>query len=204
MEDDNDENAEEEVGNTTNRSLRWRLSSIPAAIAVAVAAAAALRRPTSRKVQRKRTVGSPPVHRMLREMRIGIKKPAAKITTTMDHEEESDVEVLEAPAPRNVPTTATATARNSDSDEIEVIGTVNQVLLPHMRQHCLKEPCLPIMSATGGAAPERCLTNMKVCSLCYCYVCDVEASKCPTWQHHCYATDSGPCAHPVDSKRQCA
>jgi hypothetical protein len=38
---------------------------------------------------------------------------------------------------------------------------------------------------------ERQNNNVKVCSLCYCYVCDVEASKCQTWKSHCCATDSG-------------
>ena len=118
------------------------------------------------------------------------RKPAAK-PTTADHEED-DVEVLEAPAPRNIPTAATTTARSSNSDEIEVVGTVNQVLLPHMRQHCTEEPFLPFIGSSRALTEERLDNNVKVCSLCYCYVCDVEASKCPTWHHHCSATDSGP------------
>jgi hypothetical protein len=34
--------------------------------------------------------------------------------------------------------------------------------------------------------------NTKVCSLCYCYVCYVEASRCTSWQDRCLATDRGP------------
>jgi hypothetical protein len=188
--ENDDEIVEKEGGNASLRSLRRRLSSIPATVAAAL-------RPSPKRVKRERTG-----NRDARDLHgtaedsdsdddaTRDRKPAAK-TTTMDREEEEDVEVLEAPAPRNVPTTATAAARSSNSDEIEVVGTVNQVLLPHMRQHCTEEPFLPF---TGSGMP-RLANNMKVCSLCYCYVCDVEASKCPTWNEHCSATDSGPSAN---------
>jgi hypothetical protein len=87
-------------------------------------------------------------------------KPAAK-NTAMDHEED-DVVVSEAPAPRNV---LIAAAGSSNSDEIEVVGTVNQVLLPHMRQHCTEEPFLPYNH--NGTAKEQRDNNVKVCGLCY-------------------------------------
>jgi hypothetical protein len=187
--ENDDENAEEEYGNATVRSLRRRLSRIPAAVAVA---ASALHRPASNRVKRERMGDENSRENLVTgdDDATRDRKPAAK-TTTMDQEEEVDVEVLEAPAPRNVPTAATAVARNSNSDEIEVVGTLNQVLLPHMRQHCTEEPFLPFI----GGGMQRLANNVKVCSLCYCYVCNVEASKCPTWNEHCSATDSGPSAN---------
>jgi hypothetical protein len=186
--ENDDENAKEEGGNANVRSLRRRLSGMPAT----VAAAAALRRPASKKVKAERTG-----HENSRENLATAedatqdRKPAAK-TTAMDQEEDEEVEVMEAPAPINIPTAARAAARSSNSDEIEVVGTVNQVLLPHMRQHCTEEPFL---ATTGGSVTARLANNVKVCSLCYCYVCDVEASKCPAWRQHCSATDSGPRAN---------
>jgi hypothetical protein len=182
-----DENAEKEGGNATLQSLRRRLSSIPAAVAAAV-------RPTSKRVKRERTGEEDTRGNLATGEDTDAdatldRKPAAK-NTTRDHEED-DVEVLEAPAPRNVPIAA---ARSSNSDEIEVVGTVNQVLLPHMRQHCTEEPFLPWSPSFGNVTikEQRENNNLKVCSLCYCYVCDVEASKCSNWQSHCSATDSGP------------
>jgi hypothetical protein len=193
------ENDDESVEKEQVRSLRQRLSSIPAAVA-----ATAKRRPTSKKVKRERKGNENSRENLATgtedEDATGDRKPAAKTTTT-DHEED-DVEVMEAPAPRNVPTATTAATRKNNSDEIEVVGTVNQVLLPHMRQHCTEEPFLPYTGGTGTAAEERLDNNMKLCSLCYCYVCDVEASKCPDWHRHCSATNNGPNGRKWTARRE--
>jgi hypothetical protein len=37
----------------------------------------------------------------------------------------------------------------NNSEEIEVVGTVNQVLLPHIRQHCTIEPYCRLNRADG-------------------------------------------------------
>jgi hypothetical protein len=189
-----DANAEKEGVDETLWSLRRRLSSVPSRVAAAL-------RPASKRVKRERmgnkqardlpAIGKDNSDESAEDDAIEDRKPAAK-TTAMGHEED-DVEVMEAPAPRNIPTATTAGAAGSNnSDEIEVVGTVNQVLLPHMRQHCTEEPFLPYTGGTGTAAEGRLDNNMKVCRLCYCYVCDVEASKCPDWKRHCSATDTGP------------
>jgi hypothetical protein len=190
------ENVEEEYGNATVRSLRRRLLSIPATVAATLRLTKRVKRErTGEKRKRKRaTLASSTEDMDINEDVTRDRKPAAK-TTTVDNEEE-DVEVLEAPASRNIPTAATAAARSSSSDEIEVVGTVNQVLLPHMRQHCTEELFSPFRCSYGTAAKEERLTNnVKICSLCYCYVCDVKASKCPKWHQHCSASDSGPTGH---------
>jgi hypothetical protein len=133
------ESVEKEGRNATLQSLRERLSHIPeAGVAAAVL-------PTLKKVKWERTEKDNTRENLATtgedtDATDDDRKPAAKSKTT-DHEmEKDDVEVLEA-LPRNVPTTATAAARSKNSgEEIEVVGTVNQVLLPHMRQHCTKEP----------------------------------------------------------------
>jgi hypothetical protein len=74
-------------------------------------------------------------------------------------------------------------------DEIEVVGTKNQVLLPHMRQHCTEKPFSN--SSDKGA---RDAENQSTCECCYCYVCDAKADECQVWQQHCHATDKGSSA----------
>jgi hypothetical protein len=193
-----EESVEKEGRNATLRSLRRRLSRIPEAGAAAVL-------PTLKKVKRERTGGENSRENLsttgedtdAEATADDDRKPAAKSKTT-DHEmEEEDVEFVKAP--RNIPTAATAAVGSSDGDEIEVVGTVNQVLLPHMRQHCTIEPYMPSNEKT---AKERFDKNVKVCSLCYCYVCDVEASKRQEWRDHSCASDSGPMGEFWTTKRK--
>jgi hypothetical protein len=169
--EDDVENGEKEAGNSRLESLRKRLSRIPS-----VAAA-------SKKKVKREPAGTETTSE--NASTTDDRKPAAK---TASEEDQEDVEVIEAP--RFVPSVATGVT--GTSDEIEVVGTVNQVLLPHMRQHCTEKPFFPD-GTTHKTAAEQLTNNMKVCSLCYCYVCDVEASKCPRWwDNHCSASNSGP------------
>jgi hypothetical protein len=93
----------------------------------------------------------------------------------------NDVEVVErAPA---VVYTSREGGETNDDDEIQLVGTVNEQKLPHMRPHCLEHV---YQSSTGIHQ------NQRFCDLCYCYVCDVKASDCEEWNTHCLATDQGP------------
>ena len=96
-----------------------------------------------------------------------------------------DVQVVDAPEPPSNPmeTCPTANATLGTASDLTVIGTVNQVKLPHMRQHC---PEFPI-----GRDP----TPARYCDCCYCYVCDVPVKECNNWTAHCWATDEGPQAN---------
>jgi hypothetical protein len=131
------------------------------------------------------------------------RKPAAVTTTTtatQGDDDDDDVQVVEAP--RTIPTAAslaaaTDTDTSTNNDEIQVVGTVNQMLLPHMRQHCTSHSFLQNNDPrrlTNKEMKKLSNHNMKVCSLCYCYACDVVASECPKWRVHCLATDRGPMA----------
>jgi hypothetical protein len=161
------ENGEIEGGNSSLESLRKHLSIIPVAL------------PASKRVKLFPIVAGKTGESATTT---DASEPSVK---TASEDDQDDVEVIEAS--RFVPTSVTATGT---SDEIEVVATVNQVLLPHMRQHCIEKLFIPYGTAT--MVTKRYDNNMKVCSLCYCYVCDVEVSKCPSWGSHCSASDSGP------------
>lgn len=102
---------------------------------------------------------------------------------------DDEIEILEDPTMVMVPvyppvhnSAAVAAAgvngamNNDDNDDVQLIGTVGHVPLPHLRQHCTEKQFLP----RGGE------NNSFYCNLCYCYVCDKLASECSQW------TDCGP------------
>jgi hypothetical protein len=67
-----------------------------------------------------------------------------------------------------------------DSDEIVVVHdsvTNACATLPHPRHIC-------------GRYPFDIEPHPLYCEKCYCYVCQIPASECKTWIHHCDATDS--------------
>jgi hypothetical protein len=91
---------------------------------------------------------------------------------------------------------AAAAATNNDQD-VELVGTVNETRLPHMRQHCTVHPFNPSAALSSS-------NNMEFCDLCYCYVCDKPAKECTQWfvANHCMATNSGPNAAMWNRLRQ--
>ena len=99
-----------------------------------------------------------------------------------------DVQVIDAP----VAVVAAAASASSRDTDIELVGTVNEQKLPHMRPHCLEER----FDANSSTK------SMKYCSLCYCYVCDIPAQDCQNWTSHCMATDRGHRAYYWRSLRQ--
>ena len=68
----------------------------------------------------------------------------------------------------------------SKGDELSVVATRRGVQalvdLPHMRFQCGKVPFV------RGK-------RKNTCPLCYCFVCDIEATKCESWVRHSAATD---------------
>jgi hypothetical protein len=99
--------------------------------------------------------------------------------------ESNDVEVVDAPIVYPDPNN---TREGGDDDDIQLVGTVNEQKLPHMRQHCLEHLYQPD-STVGVTVRET--QNQRFCDLCYCYVCDVKAPECKEWKTHCFATDQG-------------
>lgn len=99
-----------------------------------------------------------------------------RIDASKKNAEEKEVELL-VPAtvlPFSPPAAAAATA----GGDVEVVGTMNPMRLPHMRQHCTEFPFDEDVQ--------------KFCGDCFCYVCDVSASECRNWsEEHCRATDTG-------------
>ena len=101
-----------------------------------------------------------------------------------------DVEIVAAPVRQPVPLAAPAAAaarnnnknnNNDDDKEIELVGSVGinaLVDFPHARENCVQ-----FQFRTDP---------LQHCPNCYCYVCDVPALHCQTWQQHCQATYTNP------------
>ena len=66
---------------------------------------------------------------------------------------------------------AKSNAGDDSDDELEFIGAANEQILPHNRQDCLEYRFKP-----GDVE-----NNLKFCRLCYCWVCNKEASECDHW-----------------------
>jgi hypothetical protein len=124
-----------------------------------------------------------------------------------DDDDDDDIVVLDplevntlfcAPVSTSNATTSTATLADTDTD-IELVGTKNQVLLPHMRQHCTVQS---FQGNTGYSTAARRAVNSQYCSHCYCYVCDVPSRECASWDTHCLANDQGVMRHTWKEKRQ--
>lgn len=106
--------------------------------------------------------------------------------------DDDEVEIVDPPPPKASPVKTAGCA--SDADDVELVGTVNEVKLPHMRPHCTEHPF---------ESGEDTVSNSRVCDLCYCYVCDVPANKdCKEWLSHCNATDKGQRAYHWKSLRR--
>jgi len=87
---------------------------------------------------------------------------------------------------------------SDSSDDIVCLGYVKpETVLPHTRNHCAEFPYKPNQATNDE--------NKRYCEKCFCYVCDIEASKCLTWTNdqasilndtgrgfdHCMAFDKG-------------
>ena len=106
-------------------------------------------------------------------------------TITSSSSSDDDCVVIDAPLQVIATITSSSSSSSSsqtvpadDSKELEIVGTTGQNALedfPHARQDCVKFP----MNKS---------TAIFFCNNCYCYVCDVKASECPSWLNsHCRA-----------------
>jgi hypothetical protein len=86
--------------------------------------------------------------------------------------------------PRLLPTFAGLdTASDADSPEAQVVGS-------HIRQTCSVHN---FVSVNNGVTTQEWLdSNKEYCPGCHCFVCEIEASKCPHWSVHCCADVNGP------------
>lgn len=128
-----------------------------------------------------------------------------------DGDDDDDVVVLDqqeaqnlfyAPATAAASTVASATTianAATRDDDVMLVGTKNQVSLPHMRPHCTNQP---FQNKAGYIAAARTVKNMQYCGNCYCYVCDSLVPQCKAWTTHCHATDQGPRAYYWKQERQ--
>lgn len=109
-----------------------------------------------------------------------------KRKTSNDDDDDDEVVCVEQPARFCQAVSST----NGDAD-IELVGTLNEQRLPHMRQHCTVKPFSPNKSS-----------NMQFCDDCYCYVCDVPVQECSNWSLHKDGTNEGPDACAWTSARK--
>jgi hypothetical protein len=70
-----------------------------------------------------------------------------------------------------------------DDDVITFVGGNLQGLgdMPHQRESCSQYQFI-----RSGMGSDK--INSRFCSFCYCYICEIPASKCLEWNNHCQAT----------------
>jgi hypothetical protein len=79
-------------------------------------------------------------------------------------------------------TTTTKTRTNEDADsDVEMVGPPPEVTnFPHARFNCLVYPFKNLNK----------IGKKTICNNCYCFVCDILASKCTSWDEHCCAENT--------------
>ena len=121
-----------------------------------------------------------PARMDLNQVKKRIKTDSAARTDATEAASFPDV-VIQQPPAAFVPAVASLPSNNNgDDEEIAIVGSVGKNApadFPHSREHCVSFP----LNKPG-------IDPSKHCSNCYCYVCDMEASKCKTWTEHCRAT----------------
>ena len=80
------------------------------------------------------------------------------------------VEIVDAPSAKKVSEETT----NSTDGDVVMIGTVNEMRLPHMRPHCTKFKFQP----NSNNRLDILMSNAQHCDLCFCYVCDKPVKEC--------------------------
>ena len=88
---------------------------------------------------------------------------------------------------------AAAADAEAESDEEITVGKIDDPMahVPHARCNCRVSTFITcsVPTASHPAPPHVLANNMEHCSMCYCFVCDVEASRCTSWKAHCVADD---------------
>lgn len=130
-----------------------------------------------------------------------VKAEGKRAVRASSHSNDDDIEIVEPTETPMVPV-ARLPSNTSNDDDIEVVGAVNEVRLPHMRQHCTQfkfDPTPAVMLFGKGYRKETLEANYQSCELCYCYACDCLVKECTSWQlasstdsasNHCCASDA--------------
>lgn len=109
----------------------------------------------------------------------------SKSTESIDY---ADVEVVQAPTATmelasvtegqdNTSSTNSGDNGEDDDDDLVMIGTKNELRLPHMRPHCTKFKFQFNPSPRSSQTNDN-NKNSDHCDLCYCYVCDCPVKDC--------------------------
>ena len=103
----------------------------------------------------------------------------------LDASGDEDCQVEERQSKRpSVAVSPTVSPALPGSDDVMVTGSDDPSMsFAHARHNC-RVPGMQF-SAQGAL-----MQNMRHCPNCFCFVCDVEASKCQDWGQHCMADES--------------
>lgn len=107
---------------------------------------------------------------------------------------EGDAEVQVVPLPVAKRPCLVKSSVNSGNDkhesEVHVVGVIPGLQLPHPRHGCTNHRFDFFCSEKRSSSwTDRTVINMKHCSMCYCYVCEVKADECIDFEKHCNAND---------------
>ena len=118
--------------------------------------------------------------------------PPAEVVCLLDSDDEDDVVVVCDVRGAVAPAAPLALQRGcedvvevggDDAGDLVVVGVVQTApVLPHERRNCRAHVFFAQVTDAAHAQ------NMRKCSMCYCYVCETEASLCRAWQAHCMAS----------------
>ena len=116
-----------------------------------------------------------------------------------DVDGDDEIEIVEASAVAVNMVQVVQKNATGDDDEVMVVGHVNHVELPHLRQHCTAFPFDADTPDVCDVYAQSVVTvNVQSCPLCYCYVCDCPTKDCSKWHNeesgnfavnHCCATE---------------
>lgn len=94
------------------------------------------------------------------------------------------------------PPLSASSPSSSSSEDVQILNcnTVNALTdYTHPRFLCTRYP----YTASNSPAAQ---SNQNHCPKCFCYICQIEASKCKHWSEHCHAHDGT--AQPPDSESE--
>jgi hypothetical protein len=101
--------------------------------------------------------------------------PSAAAAAAASEVHYDDVEVVEASTRAIAPAETIHNAANDwDDDDVVMVGTINEMRLPHMRHDCVKFK----FNQNPTNRHDIRAKNWEHCDLCYCYVCDVPVKEC--------------------------
>ncbi len=113
-----------------------------------------------------------------------VKQEDGQTTKTFTGHQHRTAEATHASEPK-----AGQSVQETPDDELIFVSATAQLGgdLPHPRSLCPKEKFHP--SSSNMPEADRGEANARICRLCYCYLCDVEAKDCARWQ----PADGGHC-----------